>query len=387
MSSPGRLWLFCLYLQALCAPAICEEWTADVVPEIRALTGSCVVIPCTFTYPGIQRADSQLRGMWFKDKYKHELTRLKHENKFIYYEDQSMIEESFRGRTKLVGSLGKKNCSLEIDDVKDHDTDKYCYRTEIPEHDKYSYNHACVTVNTYKDAPKPRVTHQGDPIEGSPHIVMCTIDHTCPSNIPTLTWGDRTEKPVIEHKDIGQGKWEIMSILTFIPEKKDDHTDLTCTVEYHGKTPVKNSVRLYVKSKENILYIVIPVVAAVGTAVIFGGLCLVMMKKYKKRISELQSRGDNGIWSRLSRMTRRNRPAGHRDELSPSDSRAFWSRFSRRPQGTPSNLGVGYRANNETANISKPRCPSPDRNIKSSYPSKCGSNAGNYADDNVYGNM
>ncbi|KAG9329193.1 hypothetical protein JZ751_006609 [Albula glossodonta] len=188
---------------ALCAPAACEEWTAHVVSEIKALTGSCVVIPCTFTYPGIQRADSQLRGMWFREKYQ-----------------------------------------TKIDDIKDHDTDKYCYRTEIPEHDKYSYNHACVTVNTYKEVPEPKVTHQGDPVEGSPHIFMCTIYHTCPSNIPKLTWSGRTEQePIIQHKDIGQGKWEIMSILTFIPKEEDDHTDLTCTVEYHGKVTFSRQLR------------------------------------------------------------------------------------------------------------------------------------------------
>eukprot|EP00064_Thunnus_orientalis_P016177 superscaffoldBa00003149_g16240 len=52
---------------------------------------------------------------------------------------------------------------------------------------------------------------------------------------------------------------------------------------------VEDCVRFKMISKENYNHIIIPAVVGIGTAVIFGGLCIFMMKKYKNRIAELQS--------------------------------------------------------------------------------------------------
>ncbi|KAJ8332799.1 hypothetical protein SKAU_G00416950 [Synaphobranchus kaupii] len=89
----------------------------------------------------------------------------------------------------------------------------------------------------------------------------------------------------------------------------------------------------------------------------------------------------------------------HHGEPGP-ERRSIWSRFSRRPYGNNANMNVGYRANNEATsvgdqNVSKPRCPSPKSNPKSSYGAKiggdysynCKEDCTNFTDANIYGNL
>lgn len=115
-----------------------DVWKADVSSPVEALVSSCVVLPCKFNYPGKQLPDARVKGIWHNEKDKKER---------IYDEDKTLIADSFKGRTKLISRLGEKNCSLEIDEVKDHDNGPFCFRAEIPTLDKYSFMETCVTIN------------------------------------------------------------------------------------------------------------------------------------------------------------------------------------------------------------------------------------------------
>ncbi|XP_036394501.1 myelin-associated glycoprotein-like [Megalops cyprinoides] len=381
MNTTARLWLCCLYLQAISSPVFSSDWEAEVVPKIKALTSSCVVIPCTFTHPGHEMSTSRLRGVWHeKDNW----------NNKIYYEDQTKVVDNFKGRTKLVGQLGKANCSLEIDEIKDHDNGPYCFRIEIDSMDKFSFVEQCVIISMMAEPQPPKLTYLKDCEEGTPFPIICSVTHTCPSYVPKLSWKDVPDKQVIvSHKDNSHGNWETESILTITPTEDDDHREITCMASFHGGKTSETSFTLNVKRKANMLHIIIPVTAAVGTAVIFGGLCILMRKKYMRRIQDLQSRGDNGT-----------RPDDYNGgPPRPEKRRSIWSRFSRREPCNSADTSVGYRANNVTAGgadmkVSKPRCPSPkstqkSANVKSVNSYECGGNDiyTNTADLNVYGNL
>ncbi|KAG7469193.1 hypothetical protein MATL_G00126370 [Megalops atlanticus] len=391
MNTPARLWLCCLYLQAIFSPVFSADWEAEVVPKIKALTSSCVVIPCTFTHPGHEMPTSRLRGVW------HEKGDW---NKKIYYEDQTKVEDNFKGRTELVGQLGKANCSLEIDEIKDHDNGPYCFRIEIDGMDKFSFVEKCVIMSMMDQPEPPKLTYPKDCEEGIPVSISCSVTHTCPSHVPSLSWKGIPDKQVmVSHKDNEHGNWETQSMLTFTPTEADDDPEITCTASFYGGKTSETSFTLNVKRKANMLHIIIPAAAAVGTAVIFGGLCILMRKKYMRRIQDLQSRGDNGIWSRLSRLSRRTRPDDYNGgPPRPEKRRSIWSRFSRRDPWNSADTSVGYRANNVTAGgvdmkVSKPRCPSPksnpkSANVKSVNNYECGGNdIYTNADLNVYGNL
>uniref|UniRef100_A0A3Q2PYT3 Ig-like domain-containing protein n=1 Tax=Fundulus heteroclitus TaxID=8078 RepID=A0A3Q2PYT3_FUNHE len=262
------------------SPVFGQTWEATVVKTIDALVGSCVVLPCTFNHPGSQLPSSRLRGIWHRKDDKNEM---------FYHEDETKIQDSFKDRTKLLGHLGQKNCTLEILQVKDHDNGPFCFRIELvekddnkPNSDKFSFVEQCAEIRMLHDAPKPKLRPLKTIVQGKPSTVTCSIRHTCASHWPEITWSRGSKDEINEvHRDINGGIWETESILVFIPEEKDDHTDLTCTAKFHGGKSSISTFTLNVKRTDNYNHIIIPIVAIAVTALIFGLLCVLMVKKYK----------------------------------------------------------------------------------------------------------
>ncbi|XP_066515936.1 Schwann cell myelin protein-like [Hoplias malabaricus] len=177
----GILVLLWLCLQAIFTTGFSEDWTAQVVPEMKALVESCVVVPCTSNYPGKKESASRIRGIWHKKDNK---------KINIYHEDSTLISDNFKGRTKLPGHLGAPdhNCTLEIDEVKDHDNGPYCFRAELIEADKFSFVEKCVLFTMIQRPDPPEVQEPETLEEGVPTTLKCIVKHTCPS-LPPLSPG------------------------------------------------------------------------------------------------------------------------------------------------------------------------------------------------------
>ncbi|XP_046719486.1 myelin-associated glycoprotein-like isoform X1 [Silurus meridionalis] len=358
--------LFCwIILQVAFASVFADVWKVEVVTPIEGLVSSCVVLPCKFNYPGDTVPSSRVKGIWYKkDKVADR----------IYDEDSLQIVDSFKDRTKLIGNLGDKNCSLEINEVKDHDNGPFCFRTEIPTIDKYSFVDNCVTIKIKPEPEEPTLYHEESFTEGSAAIFKCYIRHTCPTHHPTIKWSRTEDKPTLIYKDNGHGVWEVESLLTFIATPEDDHTEITCTVSFHGILESAVTHKIYIKRKQTFLHIIIPVVAVTGTIILFGTACFFVTKRYKRQIQDLQARNPDGVWSRLSRISRRVRGERHEHDS-------------------------GIRQNNCVSNatgsagFSKPRFPSPNSG-KKAYKKSGGGCSDDYGDDytntgdlNVYGNI
>ncbi|XP_034731333.1 myelin-associated glycoprotein-like [Etheostoma cragini] len=275
--------IFCLHLAAVISPVFTEDWRANVVKNLDALVTSCVVVPCSFSHPKENLPSSRLRGIWHFSTDK---------SKRIYYQDITQVLENFRGRTRLLGHLGQDNCTLEITDIKDHDNGPFCFRIELARTetdtstvDKFSFVESCVTLRMLPDPPKPTLSHPKTAIQDRPYIITCSVTHTCPTHVPKLTWSRGTGDEIIEvHKDTGFGYWEAQSILTIVPDEKDDHSEVTCTAQFNGQKTSSTSLTLNVKRTENCNHIIIPTVVVIGTAVIFAVFCVFMVKRYKGRI-------------------------------------------------------------------------------------------------------
>ncbi|KAM9353689.1 myeloid cell surface antigen CD33-like [Symphorus nematophorus] len=388
MDKDRRMVILCLLMAAVCSPVVTEDWKANVVRELDALVTSCVVVPCSFTHPKENLPTSRLRAIWHRSDKRDER---------IYYEDNTQVLENFRGRTRLLGHLGQGNCTLEIIEMKDHDNGPYCFRIELARTendrgtpDKFSFVEDCVRFKMLPEAPKPTVSNPKAVIQDHPLTITCSVIHTCPSHLPTLTWSrGSTDEVTVTHREIHRGNWEAQSILTFIPQENDDHSEVTCTAEFHGGKTSSTTLKLYVKRTENYKHIIIPAVVGVGTALIFGVLCIFMVKKYKRRIAELQSQ-DGSMWNRLSRLSRRIRSDGQGPSRS-DQRRSIWSRFSRRPKGDMGHMHSNVNSNScSNQKVSKPRFPSPKGQPKScNYKEDLddGDDYVNSADLNVYGNL
>ncbi|XP_034553498.1 myelin-associated glycoprotein-like isoform X1 [Notolabrus celidotus] len=309
MDKDRKMMIMGLLLAVISSPVLTEDWKAKVIKSLEALVSSCVVVPCSFTHPEGNLPTSKLRGIWHISSNRDQR---------IYYDDSTTVIESFRGRTKLLGHLGEGNCTLEITDVRDHDNGPFCFRIELAPVagstlEKFSFVEDCVELKMLPDPPKPTLTHSKTAFQGLPFAVTCTVFHTCPSHDPKLTWSRGTAEGITEaRRRSHSGIWEVQSILTFIAEEKDDDTELTCTSTFNGGRTSSEVLTLNVKRKENYNHIIIPVVVAVGTAVIFAVFCILMAKKYKTRIAELQNQ-EGSMWNRLSRLSRRGRRAESED--------------------------------------------------------------------------
>ncbi|XP_051965830.1 sialic acid-binding Ig-like lectin 14 isoform X2 [Xyrauchen texanus] len=344
-----RVVVLLYWLHVIFAPVLSDVWKAELEPNMDALVSSCVVLPCSFKYPGKEQPSSRMRAIWHKEKINEE---------YIYSEDNLKIMDSFKGRTRMVGRLGDYNCSLEIDDVKNHDNGPFCFRVELEraEKDKYSFIESCVSVNLNEnqDKIKPELQFRQSVEEGVPVVFKCSVMHTCPSHHPTLTWSRPEKDILLSYKDIRHGNWEVESLLTITPKKEDDHKDITCTVKYHGGLEASSTVSIYVREQATLSHILIPTITGLVVSALFGGLCFFMVKKYKKRIQELQSNNDNGMWNRLSRMSRRFRPGENRNQQGGRDQR--------RGQGHQIDSNIDNGKNNVcTVSGGKPRMPSPKR--------------------------
>ncbi|XP_065136117.1 sialic acid-binding Ig-like lectin 14 [Paramisgurnus dabryanus] len=264
----GQL-LLCLLFQVFCVFVLADVWKVKVEPEMNALVSSCVVLPCSFKYPGKTQPSDRTVAMWHKkDK----------NNEYIYHEDQPHVEDSFKKRTRLVGRLGELNCSLEIDEVKGHDNGPFCLKVEL-QTGTHSFVNNCVHLKMIEEAPPPELHFEQSVEEGHPAIFRCSVRHTCPSHQPTLTW-NHDGKEMVTYKVIGHGNWEVESVLTFIPTKEDDHKDITCTVKYHGvKTQHETRRPLFVKEQATVNHILIPVFCGLGAAFLTGGLCFLIFKR------------------------------------------------------------------------------------------------------------
>ncbi|KAL4657681.1 hypothetical protein GN956_G4376 [Arapaima gigas] len=274
-----------------------KVWSCS--PDRRCITSLSKPSAGPFSYPGDKKSRSGLRGIWYiKDKW----------DQYIYHQDQTKVQNSFKGRTKLLGDLSLYNCTLEIDQFKDHDAGSYCFRIEIPTEDNYSFNQKCAKITVTDRPEEPQLHHPEKASEGISFSISCTVTHTCPAHMPVLTWshGDKGET-MTRYTNHRGGTWEVQSTLTFIPQEQDDDLDIICTAQFHGGLKAEKKMNLRVKPKGNMFHIVVPVVAAVCTALLFGGLCFLMRRKYKRHIEELKRQGNyrSSIWSRISRLSRR----------------------------------------------------------------------------------
>lgn len=131
--------MYIYYFAVICAGVFADVWKVHVESEMKALVSSCVVLPCSFKYPVQEQPSDRIRAMWhMKDNW----------DDIIFHKDPTRVKDSFKGRTKLIGSLGGSNCSLEIDEVKNHDNGPYCFRVELEtsKKDKYSFVENCVSI-------------------------------------------------------------------------------------------------------------------------------------------------------------------------------------------------------------------------------------------------
>uniref|UniRef100_A0A4W5K5I6 Ig-like domain-containing protein n=1 Tax=Hucho hucho TaxID=62062 RepID=A0A4W5K5I6_9TELE len=233
---PWRFLIHCIWLGVMGVDD--SSWTAEVPSSVSGLQGSCIVIPCSFNYPDPEKKPSELIGIWFKDKYE-----------IIYHTDSSSTIADYRSRTKLVGDLWQKNCSLRIDPLHPSDKGPFTFRIEIKEYNKASYKDDRVSIAVSSSPDLPSLSVMKKEVKVAEEVsASCSVSHSCPSDPPLITWS-HSGTPSIQSQQQTNGQWEETSTLTFRSSIADNNQPLVCTAAYRGGKTVSSSNTINVTCK------------------------------------------------------------------------------------------------------------------------------------------
>ncbi|EHH59462.1 Siglec-4a [Macaca fascicularis] len=154
------------------------HWGAWMPSSISAFEGTCVSIPCRFDFPDELRP-AVVHGVWyFNSPYP------KNYPPVVFKSRTQVVHESFQGRSRLLGDLGLRNCTLLLSNVSPELGGKYYFRGDLGGYNQYTFSeHSVLTPNIV--VPPEVVAGTVEAIEGSHVSLLCGADSNPP---PLLTW-------------------------------------------------------------------------------------------------------------------------------------------------------------------------------------------------------
>ncbi|XP_051521968.1 Schwann cell myelin protein isoform X2 [Myxocyprinus asiaticus] len=209
-------------------------WEVKMPKEIHGLSGSCLVIPCSFYYTS-NPPTNPLRVVWYQWVSKGYPLVCDPLN-------PNQVIDKFSGKTDLYGNPSNRGCSLVIKrlDLSHHgekiytwiDPENVGWRT-------YKFYDVTSTILVDTQPQKPSIYIYGGDRTGDTITVACVTFHTCPYSEPVITLKGIEGSDHIERKDIKDGLWKIT--LTRTGVVKAESSDIECSVTYYGGITVTDT--------------------------------------------------------------------------------------------------------------------------------------------------
>ncbi|XP_061224907.1 sialoadhesin [Neopsephotus bourkii] len=197
--------------------------------------GSCVVIPCSLSFPEEVATDDGLVAIWYKD-YSDQKT-------LVFHSDAQEVDAHFRGRAQLVGDPSVRNCTLQLQGVMVEDSGPYRFRFEIVNGDRWSAAQD-VMLSVSEDLEKPSVTGNEEQTEGQTSTLECSAPYACPLGDVALRWeGHDPQVSVVS----GRVQMDTSGVghylnLTTSFSWRDHSRKLLCEVSYGSRKAAKEVV-------------------------------------------------------------------------------------------------------------------------------------------------
>ncbi|NXO76511.1 SN protein, partial [Sitta europaea] len=150
-------------------------------PEsLQASAGSCLVVPCTFSYPAGVTTSAGIVAIWYKD---YEGQRL-----LVFHSAAPKdVDPQFGGRAQLLGDPRARNCTLLLRGATPGDSGPYRFRFEIVNGDRWSAVRD-VTLSVSEEPERPGVTGAEEQTEGQRSTLECSTPYVCPGGDVVLQW-------------------------------------------------------------------------------------------------------------------------------------------------------------------------------------------------------
>ncbi|XP_033271606.1 sialoadhesin isoform X1 [Orcinus orca] len=169
-----------LLLLASSIPAGLTSWGVSSPQAVQGVRGSCLVIPCIFSFPASVEVPHGITTIWYYD-YSGNRQVVSHSG------DPQLVEARFQGRALLVGRAEHKSCSLLLRDLQPEDAGSYNFRFEISEGNRWS--DVTGTVVTVTEEPSmPTIASPAELREGMEVDFNCSTPYACLQEPVSLQW-------------------------------------------------------------------------------------------------------------------------------------------------------------------------------------------------------
>ncbi|XP_076617840.1 B-cell receptor CD22-like isoform X2 [Chaetodon auriga] len=233
-----------VFLSFLCVSGVladCRKPAALVITvpqKMEALSGSCLLIPCSFRAKNKEEFDGtrETSGIWIKSD-----SRFGKDSSNVVFNSS---KKANKYPMNITGNLTEKNCTTSFSRLLTSYTDKYFFRVE---NKPYMATASCDPLQiTVRDSPaSPGIEIPGDLKENQSVTISCSAFTPCPHSPPKLTWNLQQDSlNTIEENTDGTFTTKIQESITL-----SDHHDgynITCSAAY----PVNESKN--VKTAEEI---------------------------------------------------------------------------------------------------------------------------------------
>uniref|UniRef100_A0A674CXR8 Ig-like domain-containing protein n=1 Tax=Salmo trutta TaxID=8032 RepID=A0A674CXR8_SALTR len=195
---------------------LCLDFASLLPQNIKALSGSCVAIPCSFTLrSGFESfLTTSCKGIWSKGRTE------------VHVFDSSLTGTGLNNiQGNLTGNLQQKECTTILNDLSSFN-DYFSFRIDCDNALKYSFQEH-VTINV-----KGRVSleYAINVMEGTSVSLICSAAAPCPSLPPTLTWTPTLSNSV---EDLQETPNQVItSLLNFTASHVHHGEKISCTALY-----------------------------------------------------------------------------------------------------------------------------------------------------------
>ncbi|XP_072250597.1 uncharacterized protein [Leuresthes tenuis] len=216
-------------------------WSFSTPRRITGLRGSCLLIPCKFSYSNSQPQGLQVIWYLFQSGGYPAVFNQRGRN----------VISKYSGITTVIGSAEDRNCSLKIEKLEmSHDQDRiYPWIDKNPitsYHDQgHSFYDKTTQIHVSDRAQEPQLSIIGIPRVGEQSRVSCSVQHTCLSDPPVLTLHGISGTDHLMDSLISDGIWKRTVARTWIAEEENE--SVKCTVRYPGDQRATSDLKLNVE--------------------------------------------------------------------------------------------------------------------------------------------
>ncbi|XP_063055814.1 myelin-associated glycoprotein isoform X2 [Engraulis encrasicolus] len=219
-----------LLLIFIAIKAVRTQWNVWMPRDISAMTNSCVVIPCSFMYPSGIRPYRGVHGIWYFGQPYPQLFP-----PVVFKSRTDIVHESYKGRTKLLGDLHQKNCTLKISNIGPEHSGKYYFRADLGGANIYTYP----DFSELKVLDQPNVDVPDEIVSDDSLDLTCYAPDNCPDMTPEIHWmyTDYLPDPLFTADYLEDSNTAVISsTLTFTPKPMHHGQLIGCRVHYPNTT-------------------------------------------------------------------------------------------------------------------------------------------------------